>query len=66
MVEATTTGAGTVRIIVQGRKLEITDSIRNYVEKKVGHALDHYAHSIKTAEVTLSVRGGDTGTKGNK
>jgi len=55
-----------VRIIIKGRKLEITDAIREYAEKKVSHALEHYAQSIKSAEVTLSVRGGDTGTKGVK
>jgi len=66
VIAAATTGAGTVRIIVKGRKLEVTDAIKGYVEKKIAHALDHYASSIKAAEVTLSVRGGDTGTKGVK
>ena len=55
-----------MRIIVKGRKLEVTDAIRSYAEKKIAQALHHYAPSIKTAEVTLSVRGGDTGTKGVK
>ena len=66
IVAAAPTGAETVRIIVKGRKLEVTDAIRNYAEKKIAQALHHYAQSIKTAEVTLSVRGGDTGTKGVK
>lgn len=66
VVAAASAGAGTVRIIVKGRKLEVTDAIKDYVDKKIAHALNHYASSVKSADVTLSVRGGDTGTKGSK
>eukprot|EP00210_Caulerpa_lentillifera_P004323 g4126.t1 len=66
VIAATTPGTGTVRIIVKGKKLKITDAIRDYAEKKVSQAIAHYTPAVKEADVTLSARGGDTGTKGVK
>lgn len=43
---------------------QLTNSIRSYVEEKVLHALAYYAHQVRQVDVTLSARGGDTGTKG--
>jgi len=55
-----------VKIVIQGRKLEVTDAIREYVQEKITRALAHVAQVIKEVDVTLSVRGGDTGTHGKK
>mmetsp|Transcript_5315 Transcript_5315/g.13080 ORF Transcript_5315/g.13080 Transcript_5315/m.13080 type:complete len:285 (-) Transcript_5315:760-1614(-) len=65
-VEAAAKAAATVKIVIQGRKLPVTDAIKGYVEEKVSRALANYAHTIKEVDVTLSARGGDTGTKGSK
>jgi hypothetical protein len=116
--------AGTVRIIIQGRKLPVTDAIKlvscfapprtfaakqatapvlrgaaavqpqrpglplpplhlpvrhidctllpmlhaflQYVEEKVAKSVANFAHTLKEVDVTLSARGGDTGTHGKK
>ncbi|KAG2424256.1 hypothetical protein HXX76_014639 [Chlamydomonas incerta] len=58
--------AGTVRIIIQGRKLPVTDAIKLYVEEKVAKAVANFSHTLKEVDVTLSARGGDTGTHGKK
>eukprot|EP00803_Ostreobium_quekettii_P006688 evm.model.scf_4977.1 EVM.evm.TU.scf_4977.1 scf_4977:1687-3797(-) len=56
----------TTRIIIQGRRMEVTPAIKTYVEKKVYKAVEHFESQVKEVDVSLSVRGGDTGTKGNK
>ncbi|PNH05214.1 Ribosome-binding factor PSRP1, chloroplastic [Tetrabaena socialis] len=56
----------TVRIIIQGRKLPVTEAIKLYVEDKVAKAIGNFAHTLKEVDVTLSARGGDTGTHGKK
>ncbi|KIZ04436.1 30S ribosomal protein 1 [Monoraphidium neglectum] len=53
-----------VKIILQGRRLEVTPAIRQYVEEKITRAVHHYSGGIKHIDVTLSARGGDTGTHG--
>ncbi|KXZ50782.1 hypothetical protein GPECTOR_15g467 [Gonium pectorale] len=58
--------SNTVRIIIQGRKLPVTDAIKQYVEEKVGRTVHNFAHTLKEVDVTLSARGGDTGTHGKK
>jgi len=57
--------ASTVRIIIQGRKIEVTPAIRDYCEEKITKALSHFEGQIKEVDVKLSVRGGDAG-KGTK
>lgn len=54
-----------VRLIVQGKHIEVTDSIRSYVEKKVGHGVQNHSALVKEVDVRLSVRGGEHG-KGAK
>lgn len=44
-------------IQVKGKNLEITDALRNYVDKKV-RKLEKYFHEIKEAVVTMSVSRG--------
>lgn len=53
--------SGTVKMVVQGRKIELTPSIRQYAEEKVGNAVSHFEGAIKEVDVTLSVSGGDAG-----
>jgi hypothetical protein len=45
---------------------QVTDAIKQYVEEKVTKAVHNYTQNIKKIDVTLSARGGDTGTHGAK
>lgn len=58
--------ANTIKLIIQGRKLPVTPSIKQYVEEKLLKAAGNYQHIITKIDVTLSARGGDTGTHGKK
>lgn len=44
-----------MQLIIKGKNLEITDALRNYVQKKVGK-LDRYLPRIDEARVELSVQ----------
>lgn len=59
-------GLPTVKVILQGRRLEVTDAIKAYVEDKVSKACAHFTRGLKQVDVTMSARGGDTGTHGKK
>eukprot|EP00798_Chlamydomonas_sp_ICE-L_P016891 gene16891-23168_t len=59
---AAVSAAGTVKITIQGRRLEVTESIKYYVQQKVSNACANQAKELKGVDVTLSVRGGDAGT----
>eukprot|EP00877_Chromochloris_zofingiensis_P008784 jgi/Chrzof1/4159/Cz14g01070.t1 len=54
----------TVKITIQGRRLPVTPAIKDYVEDKISKAVHNFAHTVKKIDVTLSARGGDTGTHG--
>lgn len=58
---------GRVRISVQGKHLEVTEAIDNYVKEKVGHALAPFEEALRIREVDVKVtaRGGE-GSKGEK
>lgn len=45
---------------------QVTPAIKEYVEDKISNAVKFYSSSIKKIDVTLSARGGDTGTHGAK
>jgi len=45
---------------------QVTDAIREFVQEKITRALANVAQVIKEVDVTLSVRGGDTGSQGKK
>eukprot|EP00850_Spirogloea_muscicola_P022942 SM000319S12270 [mRNA] locus=s319:101547:103883:+ [translate_table: standard] len=54
-----------VRLIVQGKNLELTDAIKAYVEEKVGHGVQNHGSLVREVDVRLSVRGTET-AKGAK
>jgi ribosome-associated translation inhibitor RaiA len=45
---------------------QVTDAIKQYVEEKISKAVHNYTQNIKKIDVTISARGGDTGTHGAK
>ncbi|XP_024359643.1 ribosome-binding factor PSRP1, chloroplastic [Physcomitrium patens] len=50
-----------VRLVIQGKHLELTDAIKQYVEEKVGNAVHNQSALVKEVDVRMSVRGGETG-----
>eukprot|EP00775_Hariotina_reticulata_P001769 gene1769-2108_t len=66
-INATTKApAQPVKITIQGRRLPVTDAIKSYVEDKITKSVHNFAHNVKKIDVTISARGGDTGTHGAK
>lgn len=63
-ITAAAKAAAPVKIILQGRRLEVTPAIRDYVEEKLSRSVHNFANNIKHIDVTISARGGDTGTHG--
>lgn len=66
LVQAAAQVGSTVNIVIQGRKLPVTDAIKQYVTEKIAKAVANYQHTLKEVDVNLSARGGDTGTPGKK
>lgn len=56
--------ASPVKIIIQGRRLPVTPAIKEYIQDKITKAIHNFAHNLKSVDVTVSARGGDTGTHG--
>jgi hypothetical protein len=42
----------------------VTPAIKEYIEDKITKAIHNFAHTLKSVDVTISARGGDTGTHG--
>lgn len=44
-----------MKLVIQGKNIEITDSIRDYVEQKILKAVSHFKHLTNEVDVHLSV-----------
>lgn len=44
-----------MKLVIQGRNIEITDAIRGYVDQKISKAINHYKRLTNEVNVNLSV-----------
>ncbi len=44
-----------MRLVIQGKNLEVTDAIHDYVHQKIGKAMMHFEHLTTKTDVKLSV-----------
>ncbi|PIA65632.1 hypothetical protein AQUCO_00100858v1 [Aquilegia coerulea] len=46
-----------VKLIIQGKHIQLSDPIKKYVEKKIGNAIQKHVRLAREVDVRLSVRG---------
>ncbi|MEM1280691.1 MAG: ribosome-associated translation inhibitor RaiA [Cyanobacteria bacterium P01_H01_bin.152] len=44
-----------MKLVIQGKNIEITDAIRSYVDQKITKAVNHFRHLTNEVDVNLSV-----------
>lgn len=44
-----------MKLVIQGKNIEITDAIRSYVDQKISKAVSHFRHLTNEVDVHLSV-----------
>ena len=44
-----------MKLVIQGKNIEITDAIRSYVDQKITKAVSHFKHLTNEVDVNLSV-----------
>lgn len=48
-----------MKLVIQGKNIDITDAIRQHVSQKIEKAVSHFQHLINKVDVCLSVAGGN-------
>ncbi len=44
-----------LKMVVQGRNIDVTDSIHSYVQEKIEKAVTHFSHLTSEVDINLSV-----------
>ncbi|MEM8613144.1 MAG: ribosome-associated translation inhibitor RaiA [Cyanobacteria bacterium P01_H01_bin.105] len=44
-----------MKVVLQGKNIEITDAIRNYAHQKIGKAVHHFENLVTEVDINLSV-----------
>ncbi|MEL6936095.1 MAG: ribosome-associated translation inhibitor RaiA, partial [Cyanobacteria bacterium J06607_17] len=44
-----------MKVVLQGKNIEITDSIRDYAHQKIGKAIRHFENLVTEVDINLSV-----------
>ncbi|KAK9785020.1 hypothetical protein WJX73_008805 [Symbiochloris irregularis] len=66
VVRAAAPTSSSVKILIQGRHVQVTESIDAYVREKVAKSTHRYESAIRKVDVKLSVRGGSDRGAGPK